>query len=149
MPKLYSFIVFILFVSSQALAVIRYVKPIASGTGDGSSWVNASGNLQAMINIASPTMDELWVAAGTYFPTAYPSGCATCGTASTTNRNNTFLLKSGLRIYGGFAGNETNRATRNSHLNETILSGDLGTTYETNDNAYHVVTAIAPKQKNV
>lgn len=142
MKKLFPFIVLILFVSSQALAVIRYVKPIASGTGDGSSWANASGNLQAMINIASPTMDELWVAAGTYFPTAYPSGCTTCGTASATNRNNTFLLKSGLRIYGGFAGNETNRATRNSHLNETILSGDLGTKYETNDNAYHVVTAI-------
>ena len=123
-------------------ALIRYVKPIATGTGDGSSWANASGNLQAMINVAIPTQDEVWVAAGKYFPTSYPSGCSTCGTAGSGNRNNTFLLKSGLRIYGGFAGTEIARTNRSSHLNETILSGDLGTKYETNDNAYHVVTAI-------
>lgn len=126
--------------STQTYAVVRYVKPLA--TGDGSSWANASGNLQAMINIAIPTQDEIWVAAGKYFPTSYPSGCSTCGTAGSSNRNNTFLLKSGLKIYGGFAGTETARANRNSHLNETILSGDLGIKYETNDNAYHVVTAI-------
>lgn len=126
--------------STQTYAVVRYVKPLA--TGDGSSWANASGNLQAMINIAIPTQDEIWVAAGKYFPTSYPSGCSTCGTAGSVNRNKTFLLKSGLKIYGGFAGTETARANRNSHLNETILSGDLGTKYETNDNAYHVVTAI-------
>lgn len=138
------FIIFLLLASfsTSSYAVIRYVKPIATGTGDGSSWTNASGNLQAMINVAIPTQDEVWVAGGTYFPTSYPSGCSTCGTAGSTNRNNTFLLKSGLRIYGGFAGNETARALRNSHLNESILSGDLGTKYETNDNAYHVVTAI-------
>ena len=139
-------LVFILLLSAYfmkpAHALIRYVKPVANGTGDGSSWANASGNLQAMINIANPAADEIWVAAGKYFPTAFPSGCSTCGTAGPTNRNNTFLLKSGLRIYGGFAGNETARDFRNSHLNETILSGDIGTLNEVNDNAYHVVTAI-------
>lgn len=125
-----------------AYTLIRYVKPFPTGTGDGSSWANASSNLQAMINAANPTQDEVWVAGGTYFPTSYPSGCTTCGTAGPTNRNNTFLLKSGLKIYGGFAGTETARANRNSHLNETILSGDLGVLNEAFDNAYHVVTAI-------
>ncbi|MCP1381972.1 right-handed parallel beta-helix repeat-containing protein [Runella salmonicolor] len=141
MKKIISFLLLISFIT-PTYALIRYVKPIASGTGDGSSWANASGNLQAMIDIAIPAQDEVWVAAGKYFPTSIPSGCTTCGTASLTNRNNTFLLKSGLRIYGGFAGTETARANRNSHLNESILSGDIGTKYETNDNVYHVVTAI-------
>lgn len=142
MKTLYLFIVSTLMFINDSAAVIRYVKPTATGTGDGSSWANASGSLQAMINIASPTMDEVWVAAGTYYPSAFPSGCTTCGTASATNRNNTFLLKSGLRVYGGFAGTETARVLRNSHLNETILSGDLGVLNEASDNAYHVVTAI-------
>lgn len=127
--------------STFSYAVIRYVKPITTGTGDGSSWANASSNLQAMINTSVP-FDEIWVAAGTYYPSAFPSGCTTCGTASAGNRNNTFLLKSGVRVYGGFAGTETARLLRNSHLNETILSGDLGVLNEASDNAYHVVTAI-------
>ena len=142
MKTLYTFIISILlFGGSYSIAAIRYVKPMATGAGDGSSWANASANLQAMIN-ASSAGDELWVAAGKYFPTSYPGGCTTCGAVSSNNRNNTFLLKSGVRVYGGFTGNETARALRNSHLNETILSGNIGAEFSPNDNAYHVVTAI-------
>ncbi len=142
MKAIYIFIIGILLFNNNCIAVIRYVKPLATGTGDGSSWANASGDLQAMINAANPTQDEVWVAAGTYYPSAFPSGCTTCGTAGAGNRNNTFQLKSGLRIYGGFAGTETSRVLLTSHLNETILSGDLGVLNEAFDNAYHVVTAI-------
>ena len=38
---------------SPALAAIRYVMPGASGSGDGTSWSNASGDLQAMINASN------------------------------------------------------------------------------------------------
>ncbi|MCO6488828.1 MAG: hypothetical protein J5I98_10440, partial [Phaeodactylibacter sp.] len=41
-------------------ATIRYVKPGGSGTADGSSWGNASGDLQAMINASGPG-DQVWV----------------------------------------------------------------------------------------
>ena len=56
-----SFVAFLLFFASLGLAqgqTIRYVKPTATGTGDGLSWTNASGNLQAMIT-ASAANDQV------------------------------------------------------------------------------------------
>jgi hypothetical protein len=65
---------FAVVLSATAIAqTTRYVKPTASGTGDGLSWANASANLQGMLN-ASASGDAVWVAAGTYKPTQDPSG---------------------------------------------------------------------------
>ncbi|WP_164490064.1 LamG-like jellyroll fold domain-containing protein [Runella sp. SP2] len=116
---------------------IRYVKP--GGTGDGSNWANASGNLQAMIDAAC--VEQVWVAAGTYKPSS-SSGCTNCD----TNRDYYFLLKNGVKLYGGFAGTETSVNDRNIAANPTILSGDLlgndGANFaNTDDNTYHVVVA--------
>ncbi|GAB4162924.1 MAG: hypothetical protein Fur005_21990 [Roseiflexaceae bacterium] len=44
-----------------------------------------------------------------------------------------------MAVYGGFAGNESQRAARNWNTHPTILSGDSGTGGQPNDNAYHVV----------
>ncbi|MCC5946102.1 MAG: hypothetical protein JJT94_14325, partial [Bernardetiaceae bacterium] len=139
-------------ISYLAEAQVRYVKPTATGTGDGSSWANASNDLQAMIN-ASAAGEQVWVAAGTYKPTQYPTGCGTC----TNPRQYTFSLKSGVEVYGGFVGTETMISQRTNfaptEANETILSGDLadnddfdtdnkgyqGTTGD--DNVFHVVTS--------
>jgi hypothetical protein len=60
------------FVLSGAFATAqqqrRYVKQNPSGgDGSGSSWADASNNLQDMINKSDPG-DEVWVAAGTYKP---------------------------------------------------------------------------------
>ena len=65
--------------------------------------------------------DEIWVAAGTYTPDQginHVPGDAT----------ETFTLKSGVQIYGGFIGEESMRSERNPdpNTNNTILSGDLG-----------------------
>ena len=110
---------------------IRYVKPTATGTGSGSSWANASGNLQAMIN-ASVAMDQVWVAAGTYKPT------------TGSDRNVSFAMKIGVLIYGGFAGSETSLSQRpvinTTTPSNTILSGDLGTAGNVADNSYHVIS---------
>lgn len=54
-----------LFVNQINAKSIYYVKPTA--TGDGSSWLNASGNIQEMIDKAS-SGDEVWIAGGTYYP---------------------------------------------------------------------------------
>lgn len=120
-------------------ATIRYVKPVPTGTGNGSSWANA-GSLQGVLNV-SVSGDVIWATGGTYKPTSIPAGCIGCGTASATNRNNTFLLKSGVKLYGGFTGTESEIYQRRfSPVNESILSGFIGATI--NLAAYHVVTAI-------
>ena len=72
-------------------ATIRYVKPVAAGAATGLSWANASASLQSMINI-SVAGDQIWVAAGTYKPNSYPTGCTSC--SGGTARDYTFSLKS-------------------------------------------------------
>ena len=57
-----------------------------------------------------------------------------------TDRTATFTLKSGVALYGGFAGTETPaRASATGTTNVTILSGDIGTANDATDNSYHVV----------
>ncbi len=114
-------------ITSQA---VRYVKPVASGIGDGSSWANASADLQAMINASGA--QQVWVAAGTHKPTTIAGNGA-------TDRNKSFVLKNDVKVYGGFAGTETALGQRDWNANITILSGDLGIVNNTSDNAYHVV----------
>jgi len=137
-------------------AATRYIKPTATGTGDGSSWVNASGNLQAMIN-ASATGDEVWVAAGTYKPGAYPTPCTDC----TNPRSYSFQLKNGVKLYGGFSGTEFVLSQRNITANPTILSGDFndndvvtgsGSTLSITgfeENAFHVVISVSDNNSTV
>lgn len=80
--------------------------------GDGASWATAFNKLQDGLATAIPG-DEVWVAAGVYVP----------GTGS--NIQATFQLRTGVAVYGGFAGTETNRNQRNFSLNVTTLSGDI------------------------
>ncbi|MFN8289052.1 MAG: HYR domain-containing protein [Chitinophagaceae bacterium] len=108
---------------------IRYVKPVATGTGDGSSWANASGDLQAMIN-AGAVNDQVWVAAGDYIPAQDMFG----NTSPVDPGDKTFLLKNGVSLYGGFAGNETSLAQRNIGANATYLDA-FGKDF------YHVLVA--------
>jgi len=84
---------------------IIYVKPGANGNG--TSWDNAT-SLQNALEVAEAG-NEIWVAQGTYFPTA-PNYC--------------FEMVSDVGIYGGFAGNETSRRQRDWESNETIINGD-------------------------
>jgi len=109
--------------SQPCQAAIRYVK--AGGTGDGSTWANASADLQAMIN-ASGTGDQVWVATGTYKPT------------TGTNRSLSFSMKNGVKIYGGFDGTESMLSERDWVANLTTLSGNIGAAGN-DDNSYHVV----------
>jgi hypothetical protein len=96
---------------------IRYVKPTSTGTGDGSSWANASGNIQTMLNVAT-SGDQVWIAGGTYLLTA------------------TLEMEEGVDVFGGFYGNENNINDRPKHdlngngvieswefTNATILDG--------------------------
>jgi hypothetical protein len=134
-------LIFAALYSTNISANIRYVKPTASGTGNGSSWANASADLQAIIN-TSASNDQIWVAAGTYLPTQDPFGSAT----PTNPRDRTFYLKDSVKIYGGFAGTETALNQRNWVTNTTILSGDFNNDdvdfTNNTENAYHVVLSV-------
>lgn len=105
---------------------IRYVKSVATGTGDGSSWENASGNLQNMIdelakNNPQNLPGEVWVAAGTYVPQVQ--------VISGTTYSASFLMRDGISVYGGFAGDEISKQEREvgkmpwNFVNKTILEG--------------------------
>lgn len=87
---------------------VLYVNRLATGAGDGSSWVNAFPNLHDAIATAGECT-EIWVAKGSYSPN--------------TNRATSFSLRSGVAIYGGFAGGESSRGARNVTNNPTLLTG--------------------------
>ena len=122
------------FVKAQTIYYVDVTRPDNSGAG--TSWATAKKDLQAAINISFVGV-EIWVKAGTYLPTHDPFA----NTAPTDNRDKTFTLKNGVKIYGGFAGTETQLNQRNWQTNITTLSGDLGVLNSVTDNAYHVVIA--------
>lgn len=114
-----------------ATSRIRYVKQ--GGTGDGSSWENASGNIQNMIdelatNNPQNQPGEVWVAAGTYAPQSQ----LISGTAYSAS----FRMRDGISVYGGFVGTETSKLERTKgtmpwdFTNETILQAAY---YDHND----------------
>jgi predicted outer membrane repeat protein len=115
-------------VSPALAAGIIYVDDDAIGTNTGVSWENAFADLQNAIAAAGPG-NQIWVAAGIYMPTG------------TNDRSASFMLESGVAIYGGFDGTETLLAQRNPAANVTTLSGDIGTAGDDSDNSYHVVRA--------
>ena len=119
-------------------AGVHYVAPTAAGSGDCSSWANTCILQTALGNAISS--DEIWVMQGVHKP-----GIA---------RTDTFILKNGVALYGGFDGTETSLDERDWTVNITVLSGDIDQNDVNTDgnfiaetsadiqgaNAYHVVT---------
>ena len=81
---------------------IFFVSAAGNDT-DGLSWRTARRTLASGIATASGTGGEIWVAAGTYPERLTPPAF--------------------VYLYGGFAGNETNRAARNPAAHPSILDG--------------------------
>lgn len=126
---------------------IRYVMQTARGAGDGSSWENASDDIQGMIE--KQYVKQVWVAEGKYVPRRRADDVST---VSVGDRNNAFLMKIDVKIYGGFKGTETSLSERDlQSARRSILSGDLDnnditvdglSTSNRGNNAYHVVVCI-------
>jgi predicted outer membrane repeat protein len=121
----------------QAQNNTLHVKLNASGTGDGTSWANAFTNLNNAL-AAAQAGDHIWVAAGVY------------RTGTDNLPTNTFAVPTGVNVYGGFAGNETQLSQRNWETNITQLTGDQANNDITDnfglatrsDNSHHVVTVL-------
>ncbi len=88
-----------------------------NGTGSGTSWADAAGNLKAILDNATAGT-QIWAKEGTYLPT----NCTNC---TFNDRNQYFQVKNGVKLYGGFAGTETSLSQRNIAAHPTILSGDI------------------------
>ena len=107
-----------------------FVNAAAVGTNNGSSWGNAFTKLQDALAFNCGGIAQIWVAKGTYKPTVNNS------------RDDAFVLKNNLAIYGGFAGTETLLSQRNWRVNPTILSGDIGLLNNYADNSYNVIRNV-------
>ncbi|WP_212005128.1 MBG domain-containing protein [Chitinophaga sp. HK235] len=127
---------------NPSAAGIVYVNNQSATPGDGSSWSAPLPELRdALLAAADPLngITQIWVAKGTYKPTAG------------TDRSISLVIPSNVAVYGGFAGSETNPSQRNIPNNPVILSGDIdnndiltgGITLNATDirgnNSYHVI----------
>ncbi|WP_147676232.1 T9SS type A sorting domain-containing protein [Algibacter pacificus] len=90
-----------------------YVDVNATGANDGSSWTDAYTTIQDALAVAS-TNSRLWVAKGTYKPSA---------------QNTPLEINATISIYGGFNGTETELSDRDvtkiTTDNATIITGDM------------------------
>jgi len=106
---------------------ILYVDAAATAGGTGGGWPGAHTTLQTALAVAESSaggVEEIWVAAGTYYPDE--------GLRQTLgDRTASFQLVNAVALYGGFLGNadlgggETQRDERDPAANLTVLSGDL------------------------
>ena len=111
---------------NQGQAVVTNIFPVSiqadangiiyvseDGTGDGSSWANATNKLQFASALSSGGGTRVWVKAGTYY-------------GDTSDAEGAFSVSKSNRIYGGFEGNESpdfDLSLRDFEKNTTILDG--------------------------
>lgn len=121
----------------DANGIVYVNKNAAGGMRIGNSWTNAIKEVADALLAAknNTAIKQIWVAAGTYYPQTTLGG-------SPDNRAKSFLLPKNVKVYGSFAGNETDTSQRNVNANLSTLSGDLGIANDYSDNSYHVVTTV-------
>jgi len=148
-------LLFLLFSALSSRAAVIYITQEGAGLKDGTSWSNALGEAEfkgALDN--APADSEIWVAKGTYRPSLPAAGVP-------ADREASFALKSGVTLYGGFVGGETNTRQRDYRKNITVLTGDLKGDDDANpdgvtetaagivgENSYTVVTSFGAAAPN-
>ena len=111
---------------NQGQAVVTNIFPVSiqadangiiyvseDGTGDGSSWANATNKLQFASALSSGGGTKVWVKTGTYY-------------GDTSDSEGAFSISANNRVYGGFEGNEVpdyDLSLRDFEKNPTILDG--------------------------
>lgn len=105
------FIICFTLASTASYSKVIYVKTDGSDSNNGSSWGLPKKTVTAALAAAASGSewnpgDEIWVAAGTYVER--------------------ITLKDGVRLYGGFVGDESAIDQRNWKSNVTVLDGNAG-----------------------
>lgn len=95
----------------------HFVNLNATGNNDGTSWLNAYTNFQTAIDAASAG-DSLLVAQASYQPAS----------------GNSFIMKEGVKIFGGFLGTESSFDQR-SDANKPTLLGNGNSVIRNENNA--------------
>lgn len=108
-----------------------YVKVNGSVSADGLSWGDAT-TLDNALDIAN-SGDFVHIAAGTYKP-----GVVITNGVSADQKDYTFEIKTNLNLIGGYSANPQGAEQPNAQVNQTILSGNLGT-----NKVRHVITVTA------
>ena len=100
--------------SAGAEAKTYYVTQNGGGDKGGGDWNNAldEGGLRNKLK-ESENGDVFWVAKGIYRP------------SGEKDLNASFVLKEGVKLYGGFKGDEASLEARDPKSNVTVLTGDL------------------------
>ena len=117
--RLFTFWLLVFAFGSSASGQV-FVDAQAPGPGnDGSSWAKALPSVQAAIEAAAISGEDVWVAAGTY--------------------EEKLTLREGVRLFGGFTGflgaQETQRDDRDFELNPTIIDARNARTGSADDHA--------------
>lgn len=134
MNKITLVITFLLYQTLSSFAQPHYVwfvdANVQFGEDIGISWEHAFRSLQKAIDNAKAG-DYILVASGTYRPNTL------------TDRNLSFRLKKGVKIYGGFNNQVEPQSVKEGDpvQNPTILTGNIGNRDIDTDNLYHVVDA--------
>lgn len=127
---------------------IRYVKPKKEGKGDGSTWNDATDDIQWAINDLAGTpgeKGEVWVAAGTYVVKDRII-------ANDASSPVSLLMKNGISVYGAFEGTEKRRSERieeskglkpwgwrqKSIIRGAEFKGSDGANWNDNDEAWNI-----------
>jgi predicted outer membrane repeat protein len=118
--------ILLLFYTSLCAQNRYYVNPSANGSGNGQSWADAFTDLHQALSIAEAG-DAVWVAKGDFRPD------------TATNRDRSFVLKSGIKFYGGFVGTETDLKQRDIAANPSLLNGNIGDPADSTDNSYTIL----------
>ena len=108
-----------------------YVK--ADGTGDGSSWENATSLSTALRNVENDG-DVIHVAEGVYAPESIIRNGQ-----EADSRDKTFEIARNITLIGGYSSNPVEGEEPDATAHQTILSGNLGD----GNTAYHVVAITA------
>ena len=119
MRKFITFLICLLLGVLQLQASVIYVNLNATGIHDGSSWANGYTDFQAAID-ASVSGDSIFVLTAVYQPAS----------------GNSFSMKEGVKIFGGFLGTEdafskrdlNNKATLKGNGNSVIINDNNGLT---------------------
>jgi hypothetical protein len=132
MKNIFSLLLFSLGIAFSGAAQSRlYVNPTALGQNNGLTWTDAFTDLHQALTIAQAG-DAIWVAEGEY------------RTDTANNRDKSFVLKSGVKLYGSFEGVETSPAQRDLAAHPTVLSGNIGSPMDSTDNAYTILYMAFP-----